>query len=416
MDREIPQNIIRARRFRKIIITSAILFAVLAAFWLGSRLLHNKIKRSRIRTAVVEIGPVESTVSAAGRIVPAFEQVMTSPVSSTIESVFVEVGDSVVPESYLMTIARDELLLTKNRIASELELQRTKKRQLELEIERQQIDLNTSLDIKKLELQYAEAQHELNTKLLEVGGSTERDLRRTALEVQIAQRELDQLRAQQANQELSLQTDLKAVDLQINIEQSKLSEVNRQLELSRVRSNGPAIVTWIDDDIGASVTQGQPLVRLADLSRFRIDGTISDVHGGKLAVGGSVHIRIGSDILDGRIEAVKPSVEQGVITFIVDLDQPSHHLLRPNMRVDIQVVTGGVEDVKRVPNGDFYAGIRDQVVFVVESGKAISHTVDIGASNLDWVQVSGDIVPGDTMIISDMRDYRNSGSIILTDD
>lgn len=393
-----------------------VILAMVAGIW-GLRLVtQGNIARSRIHTAVVEVGSVESTVSANGRVVPAFERVITSPVPSTVEAVHMEVGDSVAAGDLLLSLDREALNASRDRIANELELQRTHKQQMILELDRQQIDLNTSLEIKRLRLQYAQNRHDLNQKLHNIGGITEQELLRSDLEVQIARRELDQLTAQAANQEQSLQADLKAIDLQIKIQQSKLGEVNRQLELALVRSDRPAVVTWIEDGIGASVTAGQALVRLADLSRFRVDASISDVHGDKLAVGGIVRLRIAREYLSGRIEAVQPSVQQGIVSFTVGLDQPSHPVLRPNLRVDVQVVTGGVDDVMRVANGPFYSGIRGQTVFVIESDRAVAHIVDIGASNLDWVELIGDVEPGDTVIISDMRRYRNAGSIALEED
>jgi HlyD family secretion protein len=415
LDRELPAGIIKARRLKRIVLIAFPIFMLIAGMWSLREITGSSVKRSRIRTAVAEVGPVESTVSATGRVVPAFEQVITSPIASTIEAVYVKTGDSVTAETPLMDLDQDVLRSSRDRIANELELQRTKKQQMTLQLERQRIDLNTSLDIKKLQLQHAQNQFDLNQKLLDIGGITERELQQSDLEVRIARRELDQLTAKSLNQEQSLQADLKALDLQIEIQQSKLGEVTRQLELCCVRSARSAVVTWINDNIGASVTPGQDLVRLADLSRFRVDASISDVHGDKLAVGGTVRMRIGRQYLSGRIETVKPAVEQGVVSFTVDLDRPSHTLLRPNLRVDVQVVTGGVDNATRVANGPFYNGIRDQTVFVIESGEAAAHTVDIGAANLDWVELIGDIEPGDTVIISDMRRYRNAGSVTIED-
>jgi len=393
-----------------------VVLAVAAGVWGLRAITRSSVKRSRIRTAVVEIGSVESTVTASGRVVPAFEQIITSPIASTIEAVYARTGDSVAVGTPLLSLQREALFSSRDRIASELELQRTKKQQMTLQLERQQIDLNTSLDIKRLQLQYAQTQYELDKSLFDIGGITEPELLRSDLAVQVAQRELDQLTARTSNQEQTLQAELKVTDLQIEIQQSKLAEVTRQLELAQVRSTKPAVLTFINDDIGGSVTPGQTLVRLADLSRFRVDASITDFHGDKLAVGGRVLLRIGREHLSGRIETVQPSVQQGVVSFTVDLDQPSHPLLRPNLRVDVQVITGGVNDVLRVANGPFYSGVREQTVFVIESGRAVARTVDIGAGNVDWVELIGDIEPGDTVIISDMRRYRNAGSIDIEEE
>ena len=413
MDRELPSRIIRARKIKRVSLLAAPVAILLLGFWGLSLITQASVSRSRIRTAVVGLGAVESTVSASGRVVPAFEQVIASPVASIVESVFVKTGDSVVAGTSLLSLDREALRSSRTQIANELELQRTKKEQMKLQLERQRLSLTTSLEIKELQMQHAETEYNREKELLEIGGTTEQRLLEYDLAMQVARKEMAQLKAEVGNQEQSLQADLKALDLQIEIEKSKMGDIDRKLELTRVRAPRPSVVTWINDDIGASVVAGQPLVRLADLSRFRVDASISDVHGDKLTVGGLARLRVGREQLTGRIQTVQPSVKAGVVSFTIDLDQPSHPVLRPNLRVDVQVVTGGVDNVMRVANGAFYDGFRDQVIFVIESGRAVAHKVDIGASNVDWVELTGDIAPGDTVIISDMRRFRNASNLVI---
>lgn len=416
MDRELPLKVIRARKMKKASLFAAPVAIVLLAFWGLSLITQSSINRSRIRTAVVELGAVESTVSASGRVVPAFEQVITSPVASVVESVYVKTGDSVDAGTPLLSLDCEALLSSRTQTANELELQRTKKKQMMLQLERQQIDLTTSREIKKLQVEHAQTEYNREKELLGVGGTTEQKLLEYDLAAQVARKELEKLEAEITNQEQTHQADLKAIDLQIEIEKSRMADIDRKLELARARAPRPSVVTWINDDIGASVVAGEPLVRLADLSRFRVDASISDVHGDKLTVGGLARLRVGKERLSGRIKTIQPSVKEGVVSFTIELDQPSNPILRPNLRADVQVVTGGVENVMRVVNGPFYDGLRDQTVFVIESGRAVAHTVDIGASNIDWVEVSGDVAPGDTVIISDMRRYRNASSLTIKEE
>jgi HlyD family secretion protein len=416
MDRELPARVIRTRRIKMLLGVASIVVLFVFSVWAIRWVTERSVKRSRIRTAVAEIGSLDATVTASGIVIPAFEQAITSPVRTTVESVFVETGDHVTKDQALMSLDKEALLSSHQRISDELELQRTKKRQLSLQLERQRIDLQTSYDLKQLQVEYARAQYARDKRLHDIGGTTDEDLARSELSVEMAERELTQLAARIDNQQASLKADLSAVDLEIRISRNKLQEIARQLDLAQVRPTCEGIVTWIKDDIGASVAEGEELARVADLESFKIEAKISDVHADKVVVGGLVKIRTNDQYLDGRIQSVQPSVQEGVISFVVKPDDADHPSLRPNLRTDVLVVTAREDSVLRVPNGPFYNGVREQTVYVVEGNEAVAHTVDIGATNFDWVELRGDIRPGDIVIISDMSGYHRMDRVSIDED
>ena len=92
-------------------------------------------------------------------------------------------------------------------------------------------------------------------------------------------------------------------------------------------------------------------------------------------------------MLTGTISSISPAVQNGIVTFIVGPEDKADPALRANLRLDVYVVTSFKADVVRVKNGPFYDGIVEQRVFVIEGNTAVGRTVDIGASNFDWVEI-----------------------------
>ncbi|UCD63114.1 MAG: HlyD family efflux transporter periplasmic adaptor subunit [Candidatus Zixiibacteriota bacterium] len=366
---------------------------------------------SRISTSIAELGSVEATVSASGVVVPEFEQLITSPVSSTIEQVFIRPGDTVKTGEQILRLNKELLDISLKKLQDELEIQKNKKEQLTLKLERTEIELKSAYEIKDLQTKFVQSQYDRVKHLYDIGGATEEDLDRAALNVQIARSELQQLAKQIDNQQASLRADLKGLDLEISIQANRVGEVERQLQLAETRAGLDGVVTWVNDNIGQTVAPGDALARVADLGSFRIEARISDAHAAKLVVGGPVKVRIGNGDFRGHISSVQPSVQEGVISFLVQLDQKSDPALRPNLRTDVYVITSCRDSVVRVENGPFYTGTVDQEVFVVRGDHAVRRIVNIGASNFDWVEIDGDIVPGDEVIISDMRDYRHMDEV-----
>ena len=96
MDKIISQEERRRTRRRTILKYAAIAAGALAAggilmFYSGGK----SIFRDEAMLRKAELGPLESAVAASGRLVPAFEEIVISPVASRIMSVYVHAGDSV---------------------------------------------------------------------------------------------------------------------------------------------------------------------------------------------------------------------------------------------------------------------------------------------------------------------------------
>src|SRR4029077_18222206 len=83
----------------------------------------------------------------------------------------------------------------------------------------------------------------------------------------------------------------------------------RLLDLSTTKSDRKGVLTWVLSQEGALVRRGDVIARIADLSSFRVDGSVSDVHAGQLRPGMSAVVRINDESLDGTISEVFPTVE-----------------------------------------------------------------------------------------------------------
>ena len=121
------------------------------------------------------------------------------------------------------------------------------------------------------------------------------------------------------------------------------------------------------------------IARIADLRTFRVDATVSDVHTKNLVTGMPVVIRVNEeDTLAGAVSTILPNIENGIITFRVTLADKSHTLLRPNLRVDVLVVTDRRPRALRAAQGPFSEGDGFRNVFVVRGDRAIRTPIALG--------------------------------------
>jgi HlyD family secretion protein len=164
---------------------------------------------------------------------------------------------------------------------------------------------------------------------------------------------------------------------------------------------------------GAAVRHGDEIARVADLSAFRVEATVSDIHGQRLSPGQPVEVRSGDVRLRGRVSNVMPTVENGVITMEVALDDKRHPILRHNLRVEVYVVTASEKNALRVKRGQFLNVDGVHMVFALRDDKAFRTPVQFGLKNYEYYQVLEGLSEGDEVIISDMSDHEHTREVKL---
>ncbi len=403
MDRELSSSQIRREKLVKSLKFVAIGFGFILTILFFRNLLQSSVKRSQILTAVAEIGDIEGALTASGIVVPEFELIITSPIESRVEQVFYRSGETVRKDSSILKLNKESIQNTMEQLQDELALKINRKEQLKLKIQRGLIDLNAQYDINKLQIQFLESKLDVQKHLTKIGVGIQEELNQAILNLEIARRELDQLEKRIDNEKKSLDADLTELELEIQIQEKTIGNLDRQMHLADVKSDRSGVITWVNDDIGATVHPGDIIARIADLSSFKVEGKISDIHASKMMIGNPVRIRIGDLNLSGLIAGIQPTIQNGIISFTVQLADKTNRKLRSNLRVDVFVITSYENDVVRVKNGPFINGSGEQEIFIVDGKSATRRRVLIGASNFDWVEVKEGLRSGETVIISDME-------------
>ena len=208
---------------------------------------------------------------------------------------------------------------------------------------------------------------------------------------------------------------MKEAEIAASIQQSELHELEGKLKLADIVASREGVVTWVNKNIGSSIREGDALARIADLSSFKIQGSISDSYLDQLTRGMTAIVRVNENNITGKVTNIQPSVQNGIVVFDIQLDDRNNKLLRPNMKVDVFLITDTRTNVLRVANGPAFKGASPQDIFVVSKNKAERRSVHTGMSNFDYVELKDNVQPGEVVIISDMTAFKHSKEIIITD-
>lgn len=412
MDFEIPKEELNRKNHRRYL-QGAVVLALLIGIFFGFRfLITPSIDYRSLQIATISRGAIQASLTANGRVVPEYEQLLTSPLQARIDSVYHSAGAVVKAGSPILKLDLSYTQLELERLQEGLQKRRNESNLIRLRMEKNLSELQAQHDIKELRIRSLESELENEKHLVSIGGGTAESVRQAELTLQIARRELKQLEEQINNQQETNKADLATLGFEIRIEEKNINELRRRMEQAEVRAVRDGVIVYVKDKIGASVKAGEELVRMADLSRFKVEASLSEAYAGKLSPGGQVSVRAGGHDLKGIISSIKPEVTKGLIAFDVSLEQNDAPILRPNLQVEVFVVTAYKENTLVVKNGAFFKGNQDQKVFVVQGETALARQVDIGLSNLDYVEIEG-LEAGDELIISDMSRFEQADVVQL---
>ena len=416
MDREIPKEERRRERNKKLIrygvagVAGVVVLSVLIS------LMRTGVKEKDLVFSTVDQGTIEVSVSASGKVVPAFEEIINSPINTRILEVYKKGGDCVDVGTPILKL---DLQSAETEYKKQLDEEQMKRYQLE------QLEVNNSTYLSDLEMQVKVSEMKLNRMEVELrneryldslgSGTTDR-VHQAELNFKTGKLELEQLRQQLANERKVKAADLKVKQLEYEIFRKSLAETKRTLDDAQVRSPRKAILTYINNQIGAQVGEGTQIAVISDLSHFKVEGEIADTYGDRVAAGGRAIVKIGSEKLEGQVSSVTPLSKNGVISFTVQLEDDSNRRLRSGLKTDVYVMNAVKEDVMRVANASYYVGRGEYDLFVRDGeGQLVKRKVQLGDSNFEYVEVVSGLKPGDQVVVSDMSQYKNKNKLKLKD-
>ena len=412
MDREIPKEVRQKERNKKIIRYGIGVVAGVALLSVLISLMRTGVKEKDLVFSTVDQGTIEVSVSASGKVVPAFEEIINSPINTRILEVYRKGGDSVDVGTPILKLDLQSTETEYRKLLDEEQMRDYKLQQLKVNNETKLKDLAMQVKVKEMTLNRMKVELRNERYLDSIGSGTTDKVRQAELSVNVAQLELEQLRQQYENEQEVLAAEYKVQELDFSIFRKGLAEMKRTLDDAQVRSPRKAILTYINDQIGVQVTQGTQIAIISDLSHFKVEGEIADTYGDRVAAGGKAIVKIGSEKLEGIVSSVTPLSKNGVISFTVQLQDDSNRRLRSGLKTDVYVMNAVKEDVLRLANASYYVGRGEYDLFVRTSESELQkRKVQLGDSNFEYVEVVSGLEPGDQVVVSDMSQYKNKNKL-----
>lgn len=271
MDRPISEEEKRLRKKKIIIKWSFIAAIIVIIAILFPIFMRQTVKRSSIIINTVDKGTIATSLSASGRVEPAFEQVIVSPISTRIVEVYCTLGDSLKEGTPIMLL---DLSDTQTSLSKAVDQQRLK----QIEIDRKKLDNSTSLSdlqmqikVKEMQVNSLKVSLENERYLDSIGSGTGERVREAEMKLATEKLQLRQLRSQLENNRKVAEASINSSNVELSMLTRDLVDMQRKMDDAKIKSPRNAILTYVNDRIGAQINAGEHIATIADLRFERND-------------------------------------------------------------------------------------------------------------------------------------------------
>ena len=412
MDRPIS-NEVKKERFRKKAVRFGIAGLALAAIIIFISLFINPtISKNNLTFCTVDRGSIATSVSCNGKVVPAFEQMIVSPISTVIMEVFHQPGDTLTKGEPILLLDLSEAQTTVSKAADQQKLK-------EIEIDRKKLDNNTSISDLKMKIKVKEMEVNSLTVTLEneryldsIGSGTGERVREAEMKLETEKLQLQQLHAQLKNTQKIADASINSSNVELSILTRDLIQMQEQMDQAKVKSPREGTLTFVNDQIGAKITAGEHIATIADLTHFKLSGEFAEGYLDRIAVGSKITAKIGKNYFDGTIVNISPNSKNGLVSFIVTINESSSPVLRSGLKAEINILTDVIDDVVRIARFSTYKKPGKYELFVLTDDNTLTRrSVTLGDSNWEYVEVKSGLKPGDKVVTTNMEKYISNNKI-----
>lgn len=412
MDKTIDKKEIRKEKSKRALVWGIAAVAGIAAVSFVLMNMAPSVNSRDITVGTAERGPLEITVAATGRVVPAHEEIINSPVETRVLRVYAQPGDTVKAGMPLLLLDLEQEQTALGKLHDARTMQQQELRQLELSNMTNISDLEMKIKVSEMNVSRQRIEVENERRLDSIGSGTGDRVRQAETAYRAGVLELEQLRTRLRNERQRASAAEASQRLNVCSSDRDIALMEKTIHRGSIPAPLDGVLTFITSELGSRVGAGEKVAVVSDLSSFKVVGEVPEGSSDRVQTGAAVTVRISGAQFAGTVSNITPQARQGVVSFVVRLDNPRDSRLRSGARAELQVSFGYKSDVLRVPNGSFYKGEGKYQVFVFDSeNRAVRRTVHAGDCNRDYVEILDGLQPGDKIIVSDTEQYNTKNKL-----
>lgn len=363
----------------------------------------------------VKRGDLLREVSGAGVLLPRDVRWVTTASAAHVERILVKPGTLVQRDTVIIELSKPDLI--DQTMAAQADLNAfeadaaVRKATIESQILDQRANIATAISMSKSAQMQEDAEKELQlSKIIPA-----LQVKRSILANELAKLKVDIERQRLGNIERSVQAQQVADRARLEQKRHTLALRRHQVDALQVKAESDGVLQQVTVEPGQQVLEGANLARVAKANDLMAQLRIPETQAADVRVGQVVRVDTRNGLVSGKVARIDPTVRAG--TVLVDIDLPA--ALPSGARPD-QSITGTIEIevLKNVlyvgrPNNGKPDSAMSMFKLAPNGDTAERVNVRFGRASVSAIEVKDGLGVGDKVILSDISQWKGSGSVRL---
>ena len=386
------------------------LFLVFYAYRMSQKNTYN-IGRDRITIGQVTAGDFQEIVLQSATVEPLTSVLLNSPIGGQVQTILVEDGANVTVDQPLLKLSNPEATLgyitSEGQIIERINDLRKTRLDLqtnERELEQQMLQTNADLD-------QAATQFKRDTLLYTKGVIAQKDYQNSRREYHL-QLENQRLTQQTIEQEKQVrQIQLSETNGSIARLQKSLEIIQENLENLIVKAPVSGRLSSFDPVVGRSYAPNETMGKIDVLKGYKLVAGVDEYYISRVHEGQKAVCIFGNKEYPMEVKKVLPEVTNGQFeTDLVFTDEAPKGLSR-GLSLQVKIFLSANQKALLLPRGQFFESTGGNWVYLIDGDKAIKRPVRLGRKNYQYFEILGGLEAGDSVITSGYDGYTDYDEI-----
>jgi HlyD family secretion protein len=348
----------------------------------------------RVRTTILERGPIRSLISTNGKVEPIQNFEAHSPVASTVKRLLIKEGDHVRKGQLLLQLDDADLRSQAARAQAQIKAAQADQAAITTGGTREEVLTLDSQLLKARNIRdYDHRNLEALRRLQQQGAASAGEVKQAEDQLQRAEADLTLL--EQKQKDRYSQPEMAKVQAQAAEATAAYDAAEDALQKSSVRAPFDGIVYSLPVKQGAYVQTGELLLQLGDLSKMLVRSFVDEPDIGRLAAGQPIEVSwdaVPNRIWKGTVSTIPSTVKlrgaRNVGEVTCTVDNRDRRLL-PNVNVGVTIIMAEHTGVLTLQREAVHMDDTKPYVYEVEDGKLKRRDVEVSLQNLTRVEITG---------------------------
>lgn len=362
------------------------------------------VERGTVWIDTVKRGPMVRQVRGLGTLVPEDTRWLPATTEGRVERILLRAGAQVTANSVILELTNPQV--EQEAINARLAMQAA-----EANLANQRVQLQNELLTQQAAAATVSADYTQARLQAEVNEELAKQQLISELVRKQSQVRAEELKTRNEIEEKRLSTTRESLEARIRVQQAAVDQAravmalyDSRLQALKVRPGFAGVLQQVPVEVGARVTPGQNLARVADPGRLKAELRIAETQAKDIEIGQNASIDTRTGIIPGRVSRKDPAATNGTITIDVALTGALPRGAVPDLSVDGTVELERLDNVLFVGRPAFGQEQSTVGLFKLsgESGEAERIQVKLGRSSVNTIEIQSGLNVGDQVVLSDM--------------